>query len=474
MDVEPPAASSLLATPYIFLITQGPDSVMGPLLLLLFLLVASALISGSEVAFFSLTNNDTSVLDEEGTATADRVLYLIQRPQKLLGTILVANNLINIAIVVISAWVISALLPAEVMSHWADSTLSNFSVTWISSSTLADLYTVLITTVLVTALLVLFGEVAPKIYANQEPLKMARFMSRPLSIIQVILSPVSSVLVKSARSLTSSLQSHSGNQNTATREDIDKAIELTVTEGSHTDEEKDILKGIVNFSEVSVKQVMRNRTDIIAISSELPINELIQLVRENGYSRLPVYDEDIDTLRGIFYVKDLIGQNLQELVWTELIRDSILYVPESKKLNELLREFQLSKTHMAIVVDEFGGTAGLLTLEDILEEVVGDIKDEFDDQEEIEFLMIDPRTYIFDGKTLINDFCRVLDLAQGSFDELRGEADSLAGMFLENTGTLPKLNQEFYISPCQFKIIAVNKRRIQQIKVSLDENHTKK
>jgi len=471
MDTEPPASpSSLLAFPYIFLITQGPDSIAGPLLFLLLLLIASALISGSEVAFFSLDNNDTSALDEEGTPVAFRILRLIQRPQQLLGTILVANNLINIAIVVISAWIISSLLPSTLLSQWAECTLDVIPVSWVSIETLANLYSVLITTVFVTAILVLFGEVAPKIYANQEPLKMARFMSRPLSMIQFILSPISTVLVKSSRLLTDSLESHSGNQNTATREDIDKAIELTVTEGSHSDEEKEILKGIVNFSEVSVKQVMRNRTDVIAISSELSIEELITLVRDNGYSRLPVYNEDIDNLRGIFYVKDLIGQNLQKLNWPDLIRDSILYVPESKKLNELLREFQLSKTHMAVVVDEFGGTAGLLTLEDILEEVVGDIKDEFDDDEEVDFLKIDDRTYIFDGKTLINDFCRVLDLTQGSFDKLRGEADSLAGLFLENTGTLPKLNREFYIAPCRFKIIAVNKRRIQQIKVTLDQN----
>jgi len=324
------------------------------------------------------------------------------------------------------------------------------------------------TVVLATAILVLFGEVAPKIYANQDPLGMSRFMSRPLRVAQWILSPIVAILVGGSSRLTKALEKHSGNQQTATREDIDKAIELTVTEGMHSDEEKDILKGIVSFGDVAVKQIMRNRTDIESLSTEMTTQEVVNSVRSHGYSRLPVFDDDIDTLRGIFYVKDLIGQDLETLDWTTLIRDSVLYVPESKKLNELLREFQLSKTHMAIVVDEYGGTAGLLTLEDILEEVVGDIKDEFDDIEDVEYLKIDDHTYVFEGKTLINDFARIVDISSSLFDDYRGEADSLAGLFLEMTGQIPKLNKEYYIAPCRFKIIAVNKRRIQQIKITLD------
>jgi len=253
------------------------------------------------------------------------------------------------------------------------------------------------------------------------------------------------------------------------KEDLDKAIELTVNaeEGGQSGQEADILKGIVKFSDHQVKQIMKPRIDVVAIEIEENYSSLMTLVKNSGYSRIPVFEEDFDSIKGILYVKDLLGHTQEEndFKWQELIRDQVLYVPESKKIDELLKEFQSKRMHIAIIVDEYGGSAGIVTLEDIMEEVVGDIRDEFDEDQEVDYIQIGKDNYIFEGKTLLNDVCRIIGEDTSIFDEEKGEADSLAGLILEITGVIPKQEKEITVGKTLLKVISVNKRRIEKINV---------
>ncbi len=441
--------------------------VSGASFLVVILLLCSALISGSEVAFFSLTPNDIEDLKQDNSKSSERILKLKEMPRTLLATILISNNFINIGIVILSTYALNKVMPPELLATWAQP----INWGWISFSVeqIAWLINGAITVVGVTFLLVLFGEVAPKVYANLNNVKLAKTMSGTLNFLNGMFSPMSKILVHWTRLIETRLESKAQQANLTSKEDIDEAIELTVSNDANAKAEVDILKSIVKFGDVTVKQIMRSRVDVMALDFRTGFKDIIKVARRSGYSRIPIYDDDFDSVTGILYTKDLVG-HLEEgdnYEWQALIRTNVLYVPEAKKISDLLREFQKEKLHMAIVVDEYGGSSGIITLEDILEEVIGEIKDEFDDMVELDFKKIDDYNFIFEGKTLLYDMCRVIDLETTTFDDVKGDADSIAGLMLELYGQIPKNNVEIIYNPYRFKIVSVNKRRIKQVQITL-------
>ncbi|MCB0563387.1 MAG: gliding motility-associated protein GldE [Phaeodactylibacter sp.] len=437
---------------------------------ILLLLACSALISGSEVAFFSLTPNDFDRLEQENGPSSQRILALKDKPRRLLATILISNNFINIAIVILSEFVLMKNIPHDTFERWASFITSLWGQPgperieyW------AWLVSFLITVVGVTFLLVLFGEVAPKVYAKINNLRLAKFMARPITFLLKVLGPLNNALVNTTRIIERKLANTATVGGLASREDIDEAIELTVSQEKDAGQDVDILKSIVKFGEVTVKQIMSSRVDVVAVDFRIDYQELLQVVRESGYSRIPVYENDFDNVTGILYVKDLLGHlnEGRDFEWQELIRTDVYYVPEAKKINDLLKEFQQEHLHLAVVVDEYGGSSGIVTLEDIMEEIIGEIKDEFDDELEVVFKKIDDFNYLFEGKTLLNDVCRIVGIDTNTFDEAKGEADSLAGLLLELTGFIPKVDAEIPYNQFRFKIVSVNRRRIEQILFTL-------
>ncbi len=445
-------------------------TLFGAIALVLLLLLCSALVSGSEVAFFSLTLNDFEKLEQENSQAGQRIIALKNKPRYLLATILIANNLVNIAIVIVSDAILRQLLPEDLINDWAATLLQLFALEeYFQAASTANAINFLITVIGVTFLLVLFGEVAPKVYANLNNIKLAKFMSGPLNILLNAFGPLSTVLVQWSNGIERRLAARTQSTGGTSRKDIDEAIELAVQGEQGGRQEINILKRIVKFGDVSVKQIMRSRVDVIAVDFRTSYRELLRIVKDSGYSRIPVYDNDFDNVTGILYVKDLIG-NLNEadhFEWQELIRTDVMYIPEAKKIDDLLKEFQAQRMHMAIVVDEYGGSSGIVTLEDILEEIIGDIKDEFDDELEVEYQKIDNFNYIFEGKTLLNDVCRVIGVDTNTFDGVRGDADSLAGLVLEMTGQLPKAESFIEYNGFRFKMVAVSRRRIERIRVTL-------
>lgn len=448
----------------------------GAILLILLLLYASAMVSGSEIAFFSLTHNDFAKLKEENTPSAKRILKLKEKPRTLLATILIANNFINVAITIFSDYVVRNIFPDEVFGNWATAILDTSFAHWItqniisiSQTGLSEGIRVSIVVVGVVFFLVLFGEVAPKIYAKINNVKLARFMSSPLVILMGFFNPLSRLLVKGTNLIENKLEKRRQSGNLMSKEEIGEAIELTVSHEKDAHREIDILKSIVNFGDVVVKQIMRSRVDVVAVDFRSTFKELLKVVKESGYSRIPIYEDDFDHVTGILYAKDLLGHlgKDNKFEWQTLIRTNVFYVPESKKISDLLKEFQSQKLHLAIVVDEYGGTLGIVTLEDILEEVIGEIKDEFDDEIEVEYQKIDDFNYLFEGKTMLNDVCRIIGLETNVFDEVRGDADSVAGLLLEMIGHIPKNDREITYNDFKFKIKAVSKRRIEQILITL-------
>ena len=439
--------------------------------LVIILLLCSALISGSEVAFFSLTTNDFERLRQDKNKAAERILHLKEKPRTLLATILIANNFVNIAIVIVSEYILRQLLPSELLNAWSE-TFLNFTglIHFFTIEGFTVVFNFILTVVGVTFLLLLFGEVAPKVYARLNNIALAKFMAAPLTFLITIFRPISFLLVKGTGLIENKLaQKTPPGVSVASKEDFDEAIDLTVSREKNTQQEVDLLKSIVKFGEVAVKQIMRSRVDVVAVDLRSSFPDLLKIIRESGYSRLPVYEEDFDNVTGILYVKDLIGEldEPDNFEWQQLIRTDVLYVPEGKKINELLKDFQSSRLHMAIVVDEYGGTSGIVTLEDIMEEVIGDIRDEFDDEPEILYKKIDDFTFLFEGKTMLNDMCRIVGVPISKFDEVKGEADSIAGLILEKVGFIPKMEKEFVIEDFKFKIVAANERRIEQVLVGL-------
>ncbi|MEM9548839.1 MAG: gliding motility-associated protein GldE [Bacteroidota bacterium] len=467
MDIEPPSSILLFCFQAAFvLITNG---VIFSILFLVILIISSALISGSEIAFFSLSPNDLSNLKDEDASSSKRIITLKEKPRTLLATILIANNLVNIAIVVTSDFLIKRLIGAErakEMGEWLYELGFGFLGT---AEKLANGFNLFLTVVVVTAILVLFGEIAPKLYANLNNLKFARFMSGPLTLLNTIFGPLSRILVSWSNKLENKITNSNNYQSNTSKEDIDAAIDLTVnSDDESSEEEADILKGIVKFGDVSTKQIMKTRLDVVAFDINTPWEEVIKVIKESGFSRIPVYDDDFDSIVGILYVKDLIGYygEPEDFDWTSKVRTSVLYVPESKKIDDLLKEFQIKRTHIAIVVDEYGGSAGIVTLEDVMEEVIGDIKDEFDEEEDMDYVKLTEGNYIFEGKSLLNDVCRIIGEDTDYFDKMKGESDSLAGLIIEIVGAIPKVETEIEYEDVVLKIISVSRRRIEKIHLS--------
>lgn len=461
MDPEPPIPHFSISV--IILLSSVFWNVSIAFCFLIVLIICSALISGSEVAYFSLSPSNLKDLKEEETKVSNRIVDLYNSPKELLATILIFNNLVNIAIVIVSFFIFDKLLSEDLLARWsfAINDVLGMELSWLPTA-----IEFLCTTLVATFILVLFGEVTPKIYANVNNIKFATFMSRPLSFLTVFSRPLSRPLVTMTSYIENKVDRYQG---TTDKEEIDRAIELAMNAEENADDNVDILKGIIKFGDVTVKQIMKSRVDVMALEISTPFNDLMDAVKASGYSRIPIFVDDFDSIAGLLYVKDLLGYlgEKESFDWQKLIKENVLYVPESKKINELLKEFQKQRIHMAIVVDEYGGSSGIVTLEDVLEEVIGDIKDEFD-QEEFEYIKLDDSNYIFEGKTMINDVCRVIGTPIESFDEVKGDADSLAGILLELYGKIPKEGQIISHDKYTFRILDATKRRIERIKLTID------
>ena len=438
-------------------------------LLLIALIVSSGLISGSEVAFFSLNRSKVLELENENRASSSRIIELLNNPRRLLATILISNNFINISIVILSDLLLRQLIDQDGLMQWSKQ-ISAFLPEWLylPAENLSGIINFLIAVVLASFILLVFGEVLPKIYARKNSLQLARFMSLPLKALMRISWPFSGMLIRFSSMFEKRLEGKAIFQNMELKSDIDKAIEITASNTNEAREEVDLLKRVLKFSEVPVKQIMKSRVDVVAIDEETSFDDVLDIIKSSGYSRIPVYTEDFDHLKGILYAKDLIpyikGKEIEN--WRELIKTEIFYVPDLKMIDDLLREFQNKRTHMAIVVDEYGGNSGIVTLEDVMEEVIGEIKDEFDDEFEQDFYKIDDYNYLFEGKTLINDVCKIMGIDEAIFHEVRGESDSVAGLILEILGYLPRRNQKISVSNITFTVVAVSHRRIEQVKVT--------
>jgi gliding motility-associated protein GldE len=472
LDLEPP---NFLFITLQTAVLEAPQaaSILFSVILFLVLLICSGLISASEVAYFSLNLKDIKDLEEENSTSSSRALALKEKPRYLLATILIANNFVNISIVIVADNILKVVLGKEKLLSIGQWLHDNLMYGLTSPENIANLFNFFITVIGVTFVLVLFGEAMPKIYSTLNKTRIVHLMSGPLTFLMTLCSPLSRVLVGWSTAMEKSLMS-SSNANQTSKEDIDAAIDLTVTNDSATSsQEAEILKGIVNFGDTSAKQIMRPRMDIVGLEYSMNFKEVMKIVKDSGYSRLPIYKEELDTIIGILYVKDLLShtEESESFEWQNLIRNTMLFIPESKKIDELLREFQLKRTHMSVIVDEFGGTAGIATLEDIMEEVVGDIKDEFDQEEEVDYIKISDNNYIFEAKTLLNDVCRVIGENTSLFDNIKGEADSLGGLILEVTGTIPTIEKEISSQHITLKVISVTKRRIEKISLTIHERH---
>ncbi|MBF25715.1 MAG: magnesium/cobalt efflux protein [Flavobacteriales bacterium] len=409
---------------------------MTPFFSCILLLIGSGLVSGSEIAFFSLSPSNKNKLKESNSKKHKLIIQLIESPKMLLATILIANNVINIAIIIISSLIFTNYISFN-------NVILNF------------IFQILLTTFLI----LLFGEVIPKTYANRNPLLVAEIMAIPLIFMQKILSPLSNLLVKSTNLINNTIRKKSS----LSAQKLTKAINIT---SDTKDEEKKFFEGIIQFGQTDVKQIMKARIDIVALEMKSSFEEVINIILDSGYSRIPVYKENIDQIKGILYIKDLLPYfDIKNYDWQSVIREPF-FVPESKKIDDLLKEIKERKMHLVIVVDEYGGTSGIATLEDIIEEIVGDISDEFD-QEDIIYSKIANGTYIFDGKTSLNDFYRIMHIDGEIFEEVKGESDTIAGFILERIEKMPEEGQCVDFHTFKFTIEKINKKRIISIKIEL-------
>ena len=408
---------------------------------IIFLLFCTAMVAAAEVALFSLSKKDLSDLSQNNPTKHNVIHQLLGKPKKLLATILIANNFLHIAVVV----------------------LFSFSLDKLFSMIAIPVVKFGVEVLLVTFLILLFGEVLPKVYASRNNVKFASFIAFPILFLNRILSPISYPL----RGISSFIQEKLGKQKTNFSVDhLSQALELTSTEET-THEEQKLLEGIVSFGNTDTKQVMSPRIDIFALEIDAPFSEILSKVIDKGYSRIPVYEDNIDNIKGVLFVKDLIPYiNSEDFDWKTLLREPF-FVPENKKLDDLLKDFQSMKSHLAIVVDEYGGTSGLVSLEDVIEEIVGDISDEFD-EENISYSQIDEKNFLFDGKINLKDFFRVIPVNEDIFENRKGEAETLAGFILELLGNFPKKGQKIAFENCLFTIVILDKKRIKQIKVTID------
>ncbi len=407
---------------------------------LLFLLFLSALVSGSEVAFFSIKGEELLLIKASEHKNDKLILHLLKKPKRLLATILITNNVVNIAIVVLSSTVTSTLL-----------SLDN------------ELLEFIIQVVVVTFLLVLLGEVTPKIYAQYRNIQMARMVVYPMNFFNTIFLPFSQILVKSSTFFEKRISKY---QSELSKEELNEAIELT-SDDETSQEEKNILKGIVNFGDITVKQIMKPRQEIVAYSCDILFNELKSEINKFRYSRLPIYEGDLDKIQGILHVKDLLPylNEGDEFDWKTLLRKPY-FVPEIKEIDDLLKDFQTKKMHMAIVVDEYGGTEGVVTLEDVLEEIVGEIHDEFDSNE-IFYSKIDEGVVVFDGKTSLSDVVKVMKIEPEIFDEFKNHVESIGGLATEINGKVPPMGLEIIHKNLELKIESADRKKVRRVKLSI-------
>jgi putative hemolysin len=414
----------------------NPQGTTVLVVLLLFLLLFSFIIAGAEVAFFSLSYKDINVLKTKQLPVYDKIVDLLEQPKALLGSLLIGNSLVNISIIIISNLLIDQLF--------------TFRFEWIEF---------IVKVVAVTFTLVLFGEIMPKVMATQNNVRFAKDVAPFIEVIFYLFRGLSNWMSRFSDVIEKRL---ANKKNGAySQEEMNDAIDLTDSK------EKNILKGIVKFGDTTVKQIMRARLDVHGIDYDTSLDELVKQVEELHYSRLPVYNETLDQVAGILYTKDLLPylEGQQGFDWHRLLRPPY-FVHEQKLIEDLLKEFQSRRIHFAIVVDEFGGTSGIITLEDILEEIIGDIKDEFDD-DEASYKKIDDHNYIFEGKTPITDVCRIMGLSLDTFDEVKGESDSLAGLVLELAGDFPAINRVIPCGDFDFTVTELEKKRLNKIKATI-------
>ncbi len=409
-------------------------------IVLALLLLGSALISASEVAYFSFRPEDIEKFKNNRNKKSQSVLKLYNMPEKLLSTILVANNTINITIVLLSAFISS-----KIFDFSADPVIG-----------------FIIEAVVITFLLLFFGEIMPKVYASRNNVVTAMFMALPLLILEKLFRPVTALLTLSSSFVKKRTRTR---RSRISMDDLSDALELTSDE---LDEDEKILKGIVNFGNINVSAIMCPRIHVTAVDIQSGFKEIMPVIISSGFSRIPVYSDSFDNVKGILYAKDVLPymNNPEMFKWQTLLRPPY-FVPETKKINDLLKEFQVKKNHMAVVIDEYGGTSGIVTLEDILEEIVGEITDE-SDTDEVLYRKVDDRTYIFEGKILLNDFYKVLGIENEPFEEVKGESETLAGLILELTGEIPEKDQVVKYRNFSFMIESADRRRIKQIRVEIN------
>ena len=426
-------------------VTFTPPSPAGltGIAVILILLCASALISGSEVAYFSLKPADKSKLKTSQDKSSGRVMNLLANPEKLLATILITNNFLNVGIVIISTFVTANIL----------------------GFTEEPIFAFVFQVVVVTFLILLFGEIMPKLFANQYALRFAQIMSYPIIILEGVFAPISLLLIRSTSFVNRKLRMKGDN---ISMTDLSDALDLTT---GVVPEERNILKSIVKFSNIDVSDIMKPRMDVVAVETRTSLKEVISIINSSGFSRIPVYQDNLDHVIGILYVKDLIPHidKAGDFDWITLIRPSY-FVPGTKKINALLQEFREKKIHLAIVVDEYGGTDGIVTLEDVLEEIVGEITDESDEIEPL-YTRLDENNYVFDAKVLLIDFYKVLQIQEDIFEHVRGDADTLAGLILEIKGEIPAMNEKLKTNDFLFTIVSADKRRIKKVKVTIGNNY---
>jgi putative hemolysin len=408
--------------------------------------------AASEIAFFSISHAERDELRESEDIIDKRVVKLLDKPRYLLSTILIGNNVVNIGVIIISYFIITHVF------NFRDIVLPFFTIP-------SSAFDFTINVLVVTFFLVLFGEAIPKVYASHNKIKIAKAVSTLFVVLNRIFYPLNYILVGSTSMIEKRIKRHNAEMDI---EEINKAIDITV-ENKESGNDIKMLKGIVHFGNLTVKQIMRQRMEVAAADITWDFGELLKYVREVGYSRLPVYSENIDQIQGILYIKDLLEHINQDATfgWQKLIREP-LHAPETKKIDDMLREFQESRMHLAIVVDEFGGTCGIVTMEDIVEEVIGDINDEFDESTDNNFRKINDTTYIVDGVMPLHDFTRALNLDQDFFDEVREDAETVAGLLLEIKGRIPKSGEEIIYEGFTFRILSIKNNRIEKVKLELE------
>ena len=421
-------------------VTVYPPSVgaIVAITLAILLLFASGFVSASEIAFFSLSPNDLSEIEKEEHPSDRRITDLLKDSERLLATILISNNFVNVTIIM----------------------LCNFFFAEVVDFGHAVIVEFLVITVVLTFLLLLFGEIMPKIYSAQHTLKFCRFAAPVLIVLRKVFSPLSNLLVRSSFIVNKCVAKRNYNISV---DDLSQALELT--DKAEISEESNILEGIIRFGGETAKEVMTSRLDMVDLDITSTFKEVLDCVVENGYSRVPVYKDSRDNIKGILYIKDLLphlkkGEDFQ---WQSLIRPAY-FVPETKMIDDLLRDFQANKIHIAIVVDEFGGTSGIVTMEDIIEEIVGEINDEYD-EEERSYVKVNDHTYVFEAKTLLSDFYKIVKIDSETFEDVVGDADTLAGLLLEIKGEFPKLHEKLEYDNFLFEVLEMDARRILKVKV---------